>query len=146
MSAIKDEISDLIYELTCKKATANTDKKTRIIDLAIAECRNCIESLEIIDVLLGRAIGKNLSQWRADRSNRSMHQLDDLADTILSSFEVCRDPGHSWKVTSTEVAKAIGMSGTQSEAQAVAMAIKKRIGVSKTRSGGRSLYPLKRIG
>ena len=144
LAATTDDLSDLILELRFQRSAAKTDKKIRNIDLAITECRNCIESLGILDVLLGRAIGKNLSQWRADRSNRSMHQLDDLADTILSSFEVCRDPGHYWKVTSTEVAKAIGLSGTQSEAQAVAMAIKKRIGVSMTRCGGRSLYPLKR--
>lgn len=45
------------------------------------------------------------------------------------------------RCTHAHVGKAIGLSGTHSEAQLVAMVIKKHIGVSKTRCGGRSLYP-----
>lgn len=146
MTTITDDLSDLILELRFQRSAAKTDKKIRSIDLAITECQNCIESLEILDILLGRAIGKNLSQWRAVPSNCSGGTLEELADAILSKFEVCKDHGHTWKVTSTDVAKAIGLSGTHSEAQLVAMVIKKHIGVSKTRCGGRSLYPLKRRG
>ena len=145
MATMKDEISDLIFELRSHRAAARTDRKIRSIDLAITECRNCIESLEIIDVLLVRAIGKNLSQWKADKFNYSDIRHEEIADAILSTFKVCNDRGHTWKVTCTDIAKAIGLSGTRNEAQEISEVLKKRIGVKMTRCGGRNLYPLKRI-